>query len=234
MLWNELHPLDAEFWKDTQTLGIDDSLVSVPSIRPNKIRERLQKLGALVPTFAAFCDPAGVGPAACITAGSSLFVAATHMQKALLDPYYKGYYGPYFIHVVEISGEVNTGIKEDLRLPHQKSVQLRSHGLTARIVHHLAEIDPLSIALDGNPMKPFCDFFKKMSDQEFDHMRAMDSYYEGAPTLKRNLEISLQKSTANHTINIPCRSRAGPLCEELFYKARFSSNFSELSSRPLN
>lgn len=77
-------------------------------------------------------------------------------------------------------------------------------------------------------------FFYKVADYDVDHIKVADCYYEGARDLRRTVEVSTQRSAANHTINIPWRSKTSQLGEELYYKARFFYNFSKMSSRPLN
>lgn len=237
MLWNEIPRVDAEMWRDLEHYD-EIGLINLPS-RENinaSVRGYALVASALLGTASTVASGQSrlvLGALSCVAAIVNM-TTPSRPAPDKMDPYYTKYEGEYFVHVVDIEREIAVDEKPDQRLPHQKSVAIRAPGISSRIIHRLAHIRPTCFQDLPDDLRDFERLFYKVSDYTFDHQKAADCYYEGGRDLKRTVEISVQKSAANHTINVPWRSRTAQLGEELYYKARFFYNFSALSSRPLN
>lgn len=238
MLWNEIPSSDADTWKSFEFQD-DDGVVFLPSQETINGPARLISLMAsyALGVVAANSTPQAraVWGAASVAAAAYGFLNRETPKRDKNDPYYVKREGAYFVHIVDVCDEVSIGqVKDDLRLPHQKTVALRAPGISSRIIHRMAHVVPEQFHKLSLEDRALGKFFYKVADYDVDHIKVADCYYEGARDLRRTVEVSTQRSAANHTINIPWRSKTSQLGEELYYKARFFYNFSKMSSRPLN
>jgi len=238
LLWNEIAHGDGEMWKSLEYEGdLGETSFALPSQIESILKNLLVYAGVASPMLAV-CARSKTGKVAAAAIGMAAFAIERYLPQFYTShedkPYYAGYQGSYFVHIVDIEREIPSAINDDVRLPHQKTVSLRAGGLRSRLIHHMAEINPQRFNAMEEEDRTFARVFRKMSDCEIDHQKVADCYYEGSPDLKRCVDISTQKSSANHTINVPWRSKGAQLTEQLYYKARFNYNFSNLSDRPLN